>query len=912
MGLMKLSGDLYNYEEDAKIAAMGVQSLDANKVAPNNLADKQPAQVDASVQPVQATVKQPAPNVPAAPIAAPEQDIYMPNQKSLPPLPPNTRYASYDEGSNMSRLKHLLKLAMTQEDLDTGYYDIPAEYEETVPTIEGNAELQHYTVPDDYSNYMAATPNFGGSPGTSDYSELPADQYTDADLEQAYMAAEDDFYPEQSMSYSPYAQGGYESMGYDPYQAYANYEQMYASPSLGGEGEYQDMQVQAPEPQVDPAQQAYQQGYDEIYSYLVQMGYSPEEAAAAAPSLLEQVNVAPPQPQQKQASYNQEVNYPRMTTKTASVVFNSKANELKASYVEAGYSPYQATKMSMEVVVPEAEKYASLAGRVIGGSIGALSGGYAGASRYDDEDSSGGMIAGALLGGGLGGFTGGRLPAYLGNNILKAVKGGAHTRAMKDKILAEQLAKAKEIGYSKAKGKDLKEIARSALGSKADTADLGKLRAELKRHNRTGERFQDILAIENAVAAKNWKKVRELTRSMRLEGAQQEIGKDLKLLGGATLGAAPLAYFGDRAMSQAGKDNLVDSSIDALSDAPGKAQGALEYSGILDTLSSGGNATLNIIKNNPVLAASLATGAVATPYLADYIRSKKAPTKGGRSKKAHIENAINKQASWKAHVGRTLGGALTGTAAQMGMDYSVMPEYVKADDELFSQGMRAAALRGVLGGAVIGGLGGVGGGALANRLGKSVNIGANVAAGTGLMLGAGASAIPALLHNKNFVGEHSKSKRTFWDDFKGRNLKEGLREDTSIEKSRMERQREQYLEDEAELRKQREKEKRVYVSPEDLAERQEYDKYKAEEAAKAEKRKKEEEAEAKRRDGQTWYENIGEDIKNDPIRAALIAGGTGAGLYGLYNLATSGPAESTNERLLRQYQQQQLRNKYRR
>ena len=102
MGLMKLSGNLYNYEEDTKIAAMGVQSLDTNPVAPNNLADEQPAQVNA-------TIKQPAPNVPPAPIAAPEQDIYMANQKSLPPLPPNTRYASYKEGSNMSRLKHLLK-----------------------------------------------------------------------------------------------------------------------------------------------------------------------------------------------------------------------------------------------------------------------------------------------------------------------------------------------------------------------------------------------------------------------------------------------------------------------------------------------------------------------------------------------------------------------------------------------------------------------------------------------------------------------------------------------------------------------------------------------------------------------------------------------------------------------------------
>lgn len=883
MGLMKLSGDLYNYEEDAKIAAQGVQSMDANQIAPNNLADKQPQQVDTQVQPVQAPLKQPAPNVPSAPVAAPEQEIYSPTPKSLPPLPPNTRYASY-EGSKMSRLKDLLnKIAMTQEDIDLGYSDIPQEglsEEDLFPEVTGNSQVQNYTVPSDYSNYMSAkAPAAQESYNMEEYADIPADaQYlggftTEADVDPGVYQMS----PE-SMGYSPYSEGEYanigqetndfagreqalydsvrasEAMGYDPYQAYSNYEQMYASPTSGGEG-YQDIQTQAAEPQVDQAQQAYQQSYDEVYNYLVQMGYSPEEAAASVPALLQQVNVAAP-PGQKQASFTHYQEQPRVMTKTASIKFNSKANELKASYVEAGYSPYQAQQMSLEVVIPEAEKYASLAGRVIGGVAGGIGGAMLGDSRYDTEEGDDkGKILGAVLGAGLGGAFGGRVPSYFGRNVVKS----------------DLVSKLQNMNNPLQKQKDL------------------------------------LTALRSSDAATSAKAL----RGARMEAGLGALGTDLRTTAGTATALAVPTFFADKAMRGEGKNNLIDASFDTADEVGEKVVEKAKETG--NYLGGGVDKTLEVIKNNPKLMMALAGSAMAVPYAANKIREyKNPPKKGGRTKKAHIENALNKQASWKAHVGRTLGGALLGAGTQSAMDYSIMPEYVKEDDELYSQGLRAAALRGALGGALLGGLGGAGGGAIAGHLGKSVPAGANIGAGSALALGLSASAIPALMHNRNFEGEHSRGKRTFWDDFFGRNVREGLMEKGNIETERMNKQKEQYDKDEEKLKKQREKEKRQYLSPEQVRDRKEYDKYKADLKAKADKLKEEEEAYAQRRADQTWYENLGEDIKDDPVRAALIAGGTGAGLYGLYNLATSGPAESTNERLMRMYQQQQLRNKHRR
>jgi hypothetical protein len=128
-------------------------------------------------------------------------------------------------------------------------------------------------------------------------------------------------------------------MGYSaPPGVYDNYYQMYASPEAQA-AEYQDVQTQA----MDPEQQAiadqkavYDESYNEVYNYLIQMGYSPEEAASAVPSLLSQVDVTPPAAAQP--------------TKTASYMFKQAASDLVSEYINAGYSPYQAREMSMLVV----------------------------------------------------------------------------------------------------------------------------------------------------------------------------------------------------------------------------------------------------------------------------------------------------------------------------------------------------------------------------------------------------------------------------------------------------------------------------------------------------------------------------------------------------------------------------------
>lgn len=888
MGLMKLSGDAYDYEEDTKIA-MGVESMDANQVAPNSLADSQPAQVGASLQPVEATVKQPGSNVPAAPIPAPEQDIYSPSPKSLPPLPPNTRYASY-EGTNMSRLKNLLnKVAMTQEDLDSGYSEIPQgdlSESDLFPQVIEDGAVQNYSAPADYSNYMSAkAPVAQESYDIGDYSDLPQDATylggftSDMDVDPGVYQVS----PE-AMSYSPYAQGGYQSMGYDPYQAYANYEQMYASPTQGA-GEYEA--IQSPAPEVDPAQQAYQQSYTEIYNYLVQMGYSPEEAAAATPSLLEQVNVSAPQ--QKQASYQAPASYPRVMTKTASVTFNARANELKASYIEAGYSPYQAQEMSMEVVIPEAEKYASLAARAIGGGIGAVSGGLAAHSRYDEGEDTGALVAGALLGGGLGALGGGRVPAYLGKNVTQAgvLK---NLTAKQDAIFKKQLEAAQGLGLVGKKSKPLNynqlvseavksikkpKVKNPANPTAAEQKAIAKYDKEVKALKFKLQAGEGDAYRANAEIIQNLRSSDAATVSKALSPYRAEAGAAAraadakKLFTGAATAAVP-SYYLDRAFRNAGADNLVDGGIEAATEGADSLGAAL---------SSGGQEVLEIIKQNPGLTAALATGAVATPYAIDYVREQRAKSpnkKGGRSKKAQLENGLQKISSAKAIAGYALGsGLLQGAGSIAGASDREIERYGRG--ALFASGL----VRGGIMGAAGRGLGGTIGGRVAAGLSSVPLVGEGGAAIFGAETPQWLRDTGRLLSGTQEGGYLDRYQK-YRDSSKQRAQQERLDAlNQRIQDTRDARER-------AELEAKMDAE---YAKQESLLQKM----------LKGESSKS------------TPAGNVMDYITQNPGKSALIGAGTAAGLYGLYRLATGGSSGGggSNVDMLRRYQQQQLLNRRR-
>lgn len=426
MGLSSFDGDKYYLAEETKLAMAGVETLPQSSIQQNPVTDKMPAPVNATAQPMQPAPAQQAvskPPVPA-PQAPPEppQNVYSGGPSSLPSM--TRKYPNME--TKMSKLRSLLdKTAMTEEDLygsysddNSGYSELP-EYEYEHPAMQARAGMENYTPEANYSDYMAYVP---------EYSREPAE----LDAQDIY----DDYSPEQSMGYSAYEQPqsysdmyqGYspaQSMGYDPYQAYSNYEQMYATPGEF-QGEVEDISV----PQVPPEVQAYEdqrkvyeESYNQIVNYLMQMGYSAEEAQAAAPSLLGQVSVeAPTAPE----GYGQ--------SKAASYVFKTAEEKLTSRYIAQGYSPQQARQLALEYVIPESEKYASQA-RLIGAGLGGLGGGIGGHYAYDNE----GEIGGALVGTALGALTGAvapGLPARLRNRYVVAADAGANRVADAQKLLA--------------------------------------------------------------------------------------------------------------------------------------------------------------------------------------------------------------------------------------------------------------------------------------------------------------------------------------------------------------------------------------------------------------------------------------------------------------------------------------------
>jgi hypothetical protein len=674
MGLMKLSGELYNFEEDTKLAMAGVSNLDQAPME-NVLPDEQLQPVNATL-PAQATpapMPTPAPSTPAVsepdklvdPIEGPKGDnLLSPTSKSFKELQ-KTTLASY-RGNNMSRLKHALhKFAMTEGDFLEMEED-PTQYQGTLGTTE---DMENFNMPADYSNYLAAKApsaqdsyDIGEAEMDDIYGQVPEDatylggMTTDADVEPGVYMQEVPYSPsDDSMGYSAYGYApsdleamGYSAYGYSPsdleamgYSAnpgvYDNYYQMYASPEAQA-AEYQDVQTQA----LDPEQQAaadqkavYDESYNEVYNYLIQMGYSPEEAAAAVPSLLSQVDVTPPEAAQP--------------TKTASYMFKQAASDLVSEYIDAGYSPYQAREMSMLVVVPQAEKYASQA-RVIGGGVGALVGGAAGHSMYDDDGEISGALISAAIGGGLGAMAPGRLNKYTAKRLIAsggAEKEVARLKAVEKEIMRE--ANAQQLALMNAElsaagvpaaAKTIEEAKILAGHVGADFGNLGK--AQRKAYGEALGRFEALKKDRGAAV--------QAVQDFAAAEAAAARARDIK---GALAVAVPGTMVHRYAASHGG-DNFVDNTFEAA-----------DYLG--DRVGDAGRA----IMDNPEYLAAAAGGyglLRGGAELASHLKKRKAEgpnKKKSRTKKANMEiqaQELQKIASLLARAGGGLVGSVAGAA----------------------------------------------------------------------------------------------------------------------------------------------------------------------------------------------------------------------------------------------------------
>lgn len=390
MGLMKLSGDLYDYVEDSKLAASAPMMQDS--ITDNPAPEPQLPQIG-----------KPAPE--PTPITTQPQQVFTPTMGSelATTLPPMVR----NQGVKMSRLRSLLNKQAQYEDFTED--DFSDMFETAIPTADSRDKKftnMDYTPEPDYSNYLAY------SPGTSQgYSyDMPEEQDLEAYNSMAYEPYSEqlsydmpyeDYYTQQPQYTDQEIADAYASMGYSsPGSQYDAYYSMGAGAEPQS-SDYYNMQVaEAPQPTPEQVQQqAYDESFNEIVQYLVQMGYSSDEAMAAAPSLLNQVQVTPPEPR----------------TKVSSEIFHKVARELKNDYVQRGYSPTQAEEMSLRVVVPNkgaieyrvktsgaAPPPRNLNRLLMSAGGGAVLGGLGGGLAYDEDDEYGGALGGAVLGALLG------------------------------------------------------------------------------------------------------------------------------------------------------------------------------------------------------------------------------------------------------------------------------------------------------------------------------------------------------------------------------------------------------------------------------------------------------------------------------------------------------------------------------
>ena len=650
MGLSTMSGDQHSLYEETKIAAQsfGVEPIGQMPIAANPVPDEMPAQVNQQVQPLgQPTssapaLKAPEP-VPKVEPPLPSQSLYSNTPESLPPM---TRTSEY-KGSKMSKLRQALnKSAAYMSDIEGQYADMEYSPDQAPGTLGTFESMENYNQPPDYSNYLASNAS-SAAPASYDIGEDEMEAiYGDVNMydspeaaEQAAMQAASEY---EQMGYSPEVYQAYEQMGYSP-EVYQAYEQMYATPEAGA-AEYQDLQTSA----VDPEQQAYleqkavyDQSYNEIYNYLVQMGYSPEEAEAAVPSLLGQVSVQAPQA-------------PMQQTKTASYMFKEAAARSEDYYIDAGYSPYQAREMAAIVVIPQAEKYASQA-RLIGGTVGALAGGAGGHYMYDDE----GEIGGALTTAAIGGLLGATMPQRIHSYSVKGLLGRG-----KSNITNANLAETRQ---------KLMEAARKDMESiKAQQAANGVTPASRKAFGAARNALQEA---ERGTHA-------DLIAAAQIEAAAARKADTYKALSALVPGVMVHRYAASH-----GGDNLVDNAFEGL-----------------DYLGDRAIDAARPLANPTVLlgAGGAYAGYKGVEAIKDMLeeRRESGPKKKGRTKKAQIDNHIaelqalqglEKQASMYGRIGGALAGGMLG--------HGVM-NTVGADDSYIGQAIGVGI--GALGGARIG------------------------------------------------------------------------------------------------------------------------------------------------------------------------------------------------------------------
>jgi len=232
---------------------------------------------------------------------------------------------------------------------------------------------------------------------------------------------------------------------------------MYATPGEV-QGEVEDISVPQVSPEVqeyEAQRKVYEESYTQIVNYLMQMGYSAEEAQAAAPSLLGQVSVESPTAPE---GYGQ--------SKAASYVFKTAEEKLTSRYISQGYSPQQARQLALEYVIPESEKYASLPARLLGAGIGGLGGAMAGNAAYDED----GEFRGALAGGALGALAGGLVPGmrsrYSGAALLDAARRGTRSseglnKARVDILKNTKLTRRERLDANFLTGSAFEDIARA-------------------------------------------------------------------------------------------------------------------------------------------------------------------------------------------------------------------------------------------------------------------------------------------------------------------------------------------------------------------------------------------------------------------------------------------------------------------
>tara|TARA_B100000214_G_scaffold323291_1_gene259643 strand:- start:3796 stop:6174 length:2379 start_codon:yes stop_codon:yes gene_type:complete len=664
MGLMKLNGDIYNFYGEEKLAQAEPMLQDSISSPTPGVTDQMPAPVDAPLG---------KPEPPPLPKSNEPPQVFSPpmGNNLQGTLPPMVRTA---EDTAFSRLKKAIDTTKSAQFTESDFSEFYGSEEQlpeysATPSPNVSSDIVSYTPAKDYSNYMAASaaPALVGSPDSTASGFSGPQEFSPMEVEPS---------PQPEVSAAPAAPAAAES----PYNSIQK----------------------------------------EIVDYLVGMGYSPEEAAVAAPRLLADVNVTSPTEKvsmqhspdnnRKQALF--ELIKLGYSPEEALYVVNSSedhalekeaaapveamrdsflkiATTLVSDYVDSGYSPFQARQMAITVVVPQAEKYASTQSRVIGGLAGAGLGALSGDALYDDGSEYGGSVVGALLGGAAGAAAGGRVPQYFRKGYDRA--SGVGKELLDDAINLQATNRQKAF-------KDLQSLAKTRGYGGQNITSPSAITSAMTPAERS---LPEVTALSGVIskADQNIRNLGDTTHSAFDDLVSARIkdirAEDAKAIGGlAAVGGVPI-YLTGRALDGSGKENYVDSTIDTLSDA---ATDATDF----------------IVENPEYLAGAAGLGLAAKGGQAAYEHYK------GRSKKASQQPPVPQPKPG------LLSRALTGTVKGIGKGISKMGPKSALTAALLSGAGTGIAYQsnkddfddinlpgGMLGGAAIGG----GLGLLANRFG---------------------------------------------------------------------------------------------------------------------------------------------------------------------------------------------------